>query len=155
MPKDVVCPLVAKTTRKEGKSCRWIQSLFLKRLYSCCNSCYNYLCSKKRAFWGAVMEEIEILRGRMRYQNHQLKVRWATSVRDVSHKVRSRVGSTLIELLTSKHICIIVLVSLIVATTAAIGQKEEEAASLIAKGITMLREGEFKLYRGVILLQLY
>jgi hypothetical protein len=92
------------------------------------------------------MEEIEMLRGRMCYQNHQLKVRWATSVRDISHKVCSRVGFTLIELLTSKHICIIVLVSLIVAATAAIGQKEEEVASLIAKGITMLREGEFKLY---------
>ena len=56
-----------------------------------------------------------------------------------------RVGLTPIELLTSKHICFIALVSLILAATAAIGQKEE-VASLISEGVKLLREGEFKLH---------
>lgn len=78
---------------------------------------------------------------RLTVQTNERKVSF---VRGISSAGRHRVSLTLIELLTSKHICFTVLVSLIIAA-AAIGQRPEPE-SLISKGVTLLREGEFKLY---------
>ena len=78
---------------------------------------------------------------RLTVQTNEQKVSF---VRGIFSAGRHRVSLTLIELLTSKHICFTVLVSFIIAA-AAIGQRPEPE-SLISKGVTLLREGEFKLY---------